>query len=167
MKLQLVPHPLSTVCLFYKWARPNRILHAVTSSDVFRTSLLPEQRLRDSSVRPFKTSLLPGQTQGNYLVTTTDVFRTSLLKGQCHKIFDFRFFSWITFPGYPIGAFSNFDENSQKYSQLKVHHHCRWHSGEWKNSTIRKVLIILFRHLSIVDLTYIKMFSFNLTLRCK
>ncbi len=52
------------------------------------------------------------------------------LKGKCHGIFDFRFSTWISFPqapDYSIGAVSNFFENSRRYSQLKVHHRCRWH----------------------------------------
>ncbi len=47
------------------------------------------------------------------------------LKGQCHEIFDFWFFSWISFPQapeYTIRVVSYFFENSRKYSQLKVHH---------------------------------------------
>ncbi len=45
------------------------------------------------------------------------------LKGQCHEIFDFRFFSSISFPQapeYPIRAVSNFFENSRKNSQLML-----------------------------------------------
>ncbi len=52
------------------------------------------------------------------------------LKGQCHEIFCFRFFSWITFPQSPdnnIRIISNFFENSQRYSQVKVHHRCQQH----------------------------------------
>jgi hypothetical protein len=52
------------------------------------------------------------------------------LKGQCHEIFNFWFFSWISFSQgseYTIRAISNFFENSRKYSQFKVHHRCRWH----------------------------------------
>ncbi len=52
------------------------------------------------------------------------------LKRQCHEIFDFWFFSWISFPqapGYTIRVVSNLFENSRRYSQLKVHHQCRWH----------------------------------------
>ncbi len=47
------------------------------------------------------------------------------LKGQCHEIFCFWLFSWISFPPapeYPIRTVSNFFENSQRYSQVKVHH---------------------------------------------
>ena len=52
------------------------------------------------------------------------------LKGQCHEIFDFCFFSWISFPQapeYTNRAVSIFFEYSRRYSQLKVHHRCRWH----------------------------------------
>ncbi len=48
-----------------------------------------------------------------------------LLKGQCHEIFDFWFFSRISFPQapeYTIRVVSNFFENSRRYSQLKVCH---------------------------------------------
>ncbi len=47
------------------------------------------------------------------------------LKGQCHEIFDFRLFLRISFPQAPentIRAVSNLFENSQRYSQLKLHH---------------------------------------------
>ncbi len=57
-------------------------------------------------------------------------FCTCCLKGQCHEIFDFWFFSLISFPQaseYTSTAFSNFFENSQRYSWLKVHHRCQRH----------------------------------------
>ncbi len=65
---------------------------------------------------------------------------TKLLKRQCHEIFCFRFFSWIAFPLAPDNNFriiSNFFENSQRYSQVKVHHRCQrnwWqicHQCQW------------------------------------
>ncbi len=62
------------------------------------------------------------------------------LKGQCHEIFDFCFFSWISFPQapeYTNRAVSNFNENSRRYSQLKVHHRCRWH--RWQMAKIFKL----------------------------
>ncbi len=61
------------------------------------------------------------------------------LKGQCHEVFDFWFFSWISFPQaseYTITAISNFFENSWRYSRLKVHHRCRWH--RWQMEKIFK-----------------------------
>ncbi len=51
--------------------------------------------------------------------------RPEHLKGQCHEIFDFRLFYEISFPQAPeyhMRAVSNFFENSQKYSEFKVHH---------------------------------------------
>ncbi len=45
------------------------------------------------------------------------------LKGQCPEIFNFWFFSRISFPQspeYTMRAVSNFFENSRRYSQLKV-----------------------------------------------
>ncbi len=56
-------------------------------------------------------------------VNITESHHAACLKAQCHEIFDFRFFSWISFPpaqGYPIRTVSNFFENSRWYSQLMV-----------------------------------------------
>ncbi len=71
----------------------------------------------------------------------TFIFRTLfiILKGQCHEIFDFWFFSWISFPQaseYTITAISNFFENSRRYSQIKVHHRCQQH--RWQMEKIFK-----------------------------
>ncbi len=52
------------------------------------------------------------------------------LKGQCHRIFCFRFASWITFPQAPENnsrVISNFFKNLGRYSQVKVHHQCQRH----------------------------------------
>ncbi len=52
------------------------------------------------------------------------------LKGQCHKIFCFRFFSWIIFPQafeIIIRIISNVFKNFRRYSQVKVHHLYQWH----------------------------------------
>ncbi len=66
-------------------------------------------------------------------------FFPSFLKGQCHEIFDFWFFSWISFPQaseYTTTAISNFFENSRRYSRLKVHHRCQRH--RWQMEKIFK-----------------------------
>ncbi len=42
-----------------------------------------------------------------------------VLKGQFHEIFDFWFFSGISFSEYTIRAVSNFFENSWRYSQMQ------------------------------------------------
>ncbi len=61
------------------------------------------------------------------------------LKGQWHEIFDFWFFSWISFPQapeYTIRAVSNFFENSRRYSQFNVHYRCRWHRWQLKFAAV-------------------------------
>jgi hypothetical protein len=55
---------------------------------------------------------------------------TEALKGQCHEIFDFWFFSSISFPQayeYTSTAISNFFESLRRYSRLEVHHRCQRH----------------------------------------
>ncbi len=54
-------------------------------------------------------------------------------------IFDFWFFSWISFPQaseYNITVISNFSEKSLRYSRLKVHHRCQRH--QWQMEKIFK-----------------------------
>ncbi len=68
--------------------------------------------------------------------------RTVPLKGQCHEIFCFRFYSWIIFPQAPdnnVRIISNFLENLRRYSQVKVHHWCRWqicNRYQWRRQKI-------------------------------
>ncbi len=72
-------------------------------------------------------------------VTSTLIWRLTFLKGQCHEIFDFWFFSSISFPQayeYTSTAISNFFENSRRYSRLKVHHLCQRH--RWQMEKIFK-----------------------------
>ncbi len=81
----------------------------------------------------------PIPLQGTHLYRAED---PKALQGQCHEIFLLLVFSWISFPhapDYTIRAFSNFFENSRRYSQLKV---C-----QWKKSSIRKIFMIFFWHL--------------------
>jgi hypothetical protein len=49
---------------------------------------------------------------------------TVSLKGQSHEIFDFWFFSWISFPQAPEYTITAI---SRRYSRLKVHHRCQRH----------------------------------------
>ncbi len=104
---------------------------------------------------------------------SSEKWRYKLLKGQCHEIFDFWFFSWISFPQapeYTIRAVLNFFENSRRCLQLKVHHRC-CSGGKWKKSSILwlkiffEVLIALFWYLWEVELTYRYIFVFKFTLR--
>ncbi len=84
------------------------------------------------------------------------------LKGQCHEIFDFFFMN--QFPPSPWEYHFKFLENSRGYSQLKVHHRCRWHRWQMEKIFIQ-VLIILFGHLWEVELTYRYIFAFKVTFR--
>jgi hypothetical protein len=55
---------------------------------------------------------------------------------------------------YAIRAVSNFFENSLRYSQLKVHPQCTLvdTGGKRKKSSTRKIFIISFGHLCVVEL---------------
>ncbi len=92
----------------------------------------------------------------------------ALEKGQCHEIFDFWFFSWISFPQapeYTIWAVSNFFENSRRYSQLKVCHRCRWHRWQMQNIFNHKSFNYLVCTPREVEETYRNIFAFKFTLR--
>ncbi len=57
-------------------------------------------------------------------------------KGTMTRDFWLQVFLWISFlqtPEYTIRAVSNVFENSPRYSQLKVHHLCRWY--RWQKSS--------------------------------
>ncbi len=63
--------------------------------------------------------------------------RNVRLKGQCHEIFCFWFFHESVSPPapeYPIRTVSNFFENSQRYSQVKVHHRYQRHQWQIKGT---------------------------------
>ena len=93
----------------------------------------------------------------------TGFVRSVPLKGQCHEIFDFRFSTWISFPqapDYTIRVVSNFFENSQRDIRSS---RCTTGvvdtGGKWKKSSIRKIFIISFGHLWVVELAYRSFFS--------
>ncbi len=95
-------------------------------------------------------------------MTNTSNSKKIGLKGHCHEIFDIWFFSWISFPQapeYTIRAVTDFFENSQRYSQFKVHHRCRWH----------QILFPLFSAKNLVPLSkddvYYTPLGFSLLLR--
>ncbi len=63
------------------------------------------------------------------------------LKGQCHEIFDFCFFSWISFPlapEYTMKVVSNFFKYTWRFSQLKVCHRCQRHRWQMQKIFNRK-----------------------------
>jgi hypothetical protein len=81
--------------------------------------------------------------------------RTPYLKGQCHKIFDFRFLLGSVPPEpliIPLRTFQIFSK-SMRYSQLKVERpEPLTPMANGKKSTFRKVFIISFGHLLVVEL---------------
>ncbi len=62
----------------------------------------------------------------------------------------------------PKGTFRIFFENSRRYSQLKVHHHCWWHQWNMEKNFNQKSFFISFGHLWLVEI-----FSFKFTLSCQ
>ncbi len=72
------------------------------------------------------------------------------LKGQCHEIFDFWFFSWISFsqaPEYTIRIVSNFLKIRGDIRSLRFATGVNDTGDKCKKSSIIKVLIIMFGHL--------------------
>ncbi len=53
-----------------------------------------------------------------------------------------------------------------RYSQLKVCHRCQRHRWQMEKSSIRKMLIILFGNLWVVEETNLSIFAFKFTFRC-
>ncbi len=64
------------------------------------------------------------------------MYNARSLKGQCHEIFDFWFFSWISFPQKYEYTFPAILNCSRRYSRLKVHHRCQRH--RWQMEKIFK-----------------------------
>jgi hypothetical protein len=80
------------------------------------------------------------EKSGLYLQKSASCHRG--LREQCHEIFDFKSFSWISFPQaheYPIRAVWNFFKNLLRYVQLKVHH-----GGQMENTFNKKSLKYFF-----------------------
>ncbi len=71
------------------------------------------------------------------------------IKGTVPRDFRLLVFFMDQFPPQPLSI------PLGRYSQLEVHHRCHWHLWQMEKSSIRKILIILFYHLWIVELTNI------------
>jgi hypothetical protein len=90
------------------------------------------------------------------------------LKGQCHEIFDFWFFSSISFPQayeYTSTAISNFSKIRGDIRGSRCTTGVNDTGGKWKKSSSSKISIILFGHLLVVELAYIYIFAFKFTSR--
>jgi hypothetical protein len=80
------------------------------------------------------------------------------LKGQCHEIFDFRFFHGSVSPKHlsiPLRPFQIFSKIRGDIRGSRYITGVNDTGGTWKKSSSRKILIILFEHLWVVELTYI------------
>ena len=80
------------------------------------------------------------------------------LKGQCHEIFFFWFSSRISFPqvpNYTIRPFWIFSKFPGDIRSSRFANGVNDTGGKWKKSSIRKILIIFFGHLWVVEETYI------------
>jgi hypothetical protein len=91
------------------------------------------------------------------------------LKGQCHEIFDFWFFSCISFLQayeYTSTAFSKFFKIRGDIRGSRCTTGVNDTGGKWKKSSSRKILIILFGHLWVVKLPYMYI-NFCLQVRFK
>ncbi len=91
--------------------------------------------------------LLPGYSLSGFIELSTTALRSVLLKGTMPRVFDFRIFLRISFPQapeYTIRAVSYLFENSQRYSQLKLHHRVSLTLVANEIIFFRKVLIIFW-----------------------
>jgi hypothetical protein len=105
------------------------------------------------------SSVIISQNTG-YVSIVQQYERQYTLKGQSNEIFDFRFSTWISFPqvpDYTIRAVSNFfrkfveifgAQGAPPLSLTPV--------ANGKNLSNRKIFIISFRHLWVVELAYSK-----------
>ncbi len=71
-----------------------------------------------------------------------------MLKGQCHEIFDFWFFSWIW-----VYHYGHFSKIRRDIHGSRCTTGVNDTGGKWKKSSSRKILIILFGHLWVVEFT--------------
>ncbi len=84
------------------------------------------------------------------------------LKGLCHEIFWLLFFSRISFPlpqSIPLRPFRIFSKIRGDIRNSRFATGVNNTGGKWKKSSIRKILIILFGHLWVVEETYIWIFE--------
>ncbi len=90
--------------------------------------------------------------------------RGKALKGQCHKILDFWFFYESVSPkplSIPLAQFRIFSKIRRNIRSSRCTTCVVDTGGKWKKSSIIKALIILFRYLWEVELTYWYIFAFK------
>jgi hypothetical protein len=94
------------------------------------------------------------------LAVYSESFRSTFLglKGQCHKFFASGFFLESVSPKpliIPSGPFRNFSKIRGDIRSSRFANGVNDTGGNWKKPSSRKILIILFGHLWVVELTYI------------
>ncbi len=112
------------------WLCPLLCLHSVNMNMSIAIKFFTNQTLQLTVSQTYWHLYFAIWTHLLELYNSYVLVKTGHLKGQCLEIFDFWFFSWISFPQapeYTIRAVSIFFENSRRYSQLKVHHGCQRH----------------------------------------
>ncbi len=93
----------------------------------------------------------------------------STLKGTVSRDFLLLVFSWISFPKLliiPFGPFLIFSKIRGDIRSSRFATGVNDTGGKWKKPSSWKILIILFGHLWVVELTYVYIFAFKFTLRC-
>ncbi len=65
-----------------------------------------------------------------------------------------------------LGPFRNFSKIRGDINSSRFATGVNVTAGKWEKPSSRKILIILFGHLWVVELTYIKIFALKFTLRC-
>ncbi len=98
------------------------------------------------------------KTQQGLLIPDTSSLIFMKLKGQCHEIFDYWFFSWISFPqtlSILLRPFRIFSKIRGDIRGSRCTTGVNDIGGKWKKSSSRKILIILFGLPWVVELTYI------------
>ncbi len=94
---------------------------------------------------------------------SSKISRKRLLKGHCHEIFCFGFFLDPVSPKSLIillGPFRTFSKFRGDICSSRFATGVNDTGGKWKKSSSRKILIILFGHLWVVELTYIFLYCF-------
>ena len=94
---------------------------------------------------------------------------TLAFKGTASRDFRLLVFSWINFPqackySIPLQPFRIFSKIRGDIRGSRCTTGVNDTGGKWKKSSSRKILIILFGHLWVVELTYIYIFAFKFTL---
>jgi hypothetical protein len=144
----------SLVNIFCPYLAPNLLLNILNNSP--RTHKTPHNTVaKNASYLYIKITLMSNGLIFFFIFFTV----LSGLKGQCHEIFDFWFFTWISFPQapeyIPSRPFRIFSKIRGDIRGSRCTIGVADTGGKWKKYSSRKILIMLFGHLWVVELTEI------------